>query len=297
MVISVRQEYLLWITHFEWNPIKPKELPKGTSVLREANLQPHTMPPSQSYRIWFTQRSGSTMLCEALKATGLAGQPEELFNITEGTGLLHMHGATDYEELCATLWRKGTGANGIFGIKHSYFASRHDHIIQELCQLRGISFSPAIDTEAFWNELFPNVCHIYLMRRNKIRQAVSWWKAIQDNQWHIWPGQQGISHEADFYDQRYDFAALTHLYKEVALRDCAIEAYFQRNQITPLTIVYEDMDRDLQATLERILRYLDLPTAGIIAQRPLQRTATAASEVWVERFRNDLQQEMGVQVW
>jgi LPS sulfotransferase NodH len=34
-----------------------------------------------------TQRSGSTLLCELLKATGVAGRPEEFFEAEHDTGL------------------------------------------------------------------------------------------------------------------------------------------------------------------------------------------------------------------
>jgi LPS sulfotransferase NodH len=46
-----------------------------TSFLYErGKMQPHT-----SYLICAATRSGSFLLCEALKTTGLAGQPEEYF--------------------------------------------------------------------------------------------------------------------------------------------------------------------------------------------------------------------------
>src|SRR5207245_1162163 len=45
-------------------------------------MQPHT-----SYLICATPRSGSTLLCEALTNTGLAGRPEEFFQACKETGL------------------------------------------------------------------------------------------------------------------------------------------------------------------------------------------------------------------
>lgn len=37
------------------------------------------MEPKLSYTIWFTQRTGSTLLCQALEGTGIAGVPNEWF--------------------------------------------------------------------------------------------------------------------------------------------------------------------------------------------------------------------------
>src|SRR3954465_5603909 len=39
-----------------------------------------------SYLVCATQRSGSTLLCEALKSTGVAGRPEEFFEARGRTG-------------------------------------------------------------------------------------------------------------------------------------------------------------------------------------------------------------------
>ncbi len=37
------------------------------------------MRPVKSYAIWFSQRTGSTLLCKTLESTGIAGKPEEFF--------------------------------------------------------------------------------------------------------------------------------------------------------------------------------------------------------------------------
>src|SRR5919204_6001172 len=42
--------------------------------------------PSRSYLICATPRSGSTLLCEALKSTGVAGVPDEYFEALRHSG-------------------------------------------------------------------------------------------------------------------------------------------------------------------------------------------------------------------
>ena len=41
---------------------------------------------STSYLVCATPRSGSTLLCQGLKATGVAGRPEEYFEAIAATG-------------------------------------------------------------------------------------------------------------------------------------------------------------------------------------------------------------------
>ena len=77
------------------------------------------MRPQKSYRIWMTQRSGSTFLCEVLAATQLLGKPGEHFNLIDASSLCEKYKVDTYDDLKAKLWEAGTGANGVFGIKHS----------------------------------------------------------------------------------------------------------------------------------------------------------------------------------
>ena len=62
------------------------------------------MKPELSYTIWFSQRTGSTLLCQALEATGIAARPREW--LLEGD-LLERYGARD----CAAL-REALSAPG-----------------------------------------------------------------------------------------------------------------------------------------------------------------------------------------
>ena len=66
----------------------------------------------------------------------------------------------------------------------------------------------------------------------------------------------------------------------------------------PLTIVYEDMVRDFNGTLRRILAYLALDDTKAAKVKPYYRpTATTASEQWVQRFRQEWQEELGTVSW
>lgn len=41
------------------------------------------MKPRICYTVWFSQRNGSTLLCEGLTATGIAGKPAELLEFRQ----------------------------------------------------------------------------------------------------------------------------------------------------------------------------------------------------------------------
>ncbi|NND09029.1 MAG: hypothetical protein HKN87_21870 [Saprospiraceae bacterium] len=78
------------------------------------------MVPKESYRIWFSRRNGSTLLCKGLKHTGIAGIPGEYLNPMSDRSLCYRYGVQKYEQLKLTVWDLGTTPNGIFGVKHSF---------------------------------------------------------------------------------------------------------------------------------------------------------------------------------
>ena len=136
------------------------------------------MTPTKSYRIWFTQRSGSTVLCKGLEQTGIAGIPLELFNIDVGNSFSNTYKIATYTQLKTKLWKLGSTDNGVFGIKHDLHTARYNNLFTEILQLRNIKNQSSLNHDSIWSDIFPNCKHIFLTRRNKIRQAVSWWKAI-----------------------------------------------------------------------------------------------------------------------
>ncbi len=254
--------------------------------------------PLQSYRIWFTPRTGSSLLCKGLEMTGIAGKPGEFFNLINTNSLCEQHQiSSNYQALKSKLWEMGTSANGVFGIKHSMYQKGYSKIFREVLELRGIAGNENINHEEIWADIFPNCKHIFLTRRNKIRQAVSWWKAIKNEIWHLTRDQSHQNAQA-FYDKNYNFDAFTHLFKEAMLRECAIQAYFSKHKISPMTIVYEDYIQDFEGTIRSIVGYLDLDTSALeVKKMYYKKTADDFSEQWVQRFRKELQEQMGHLIW
>ena len=255
------------------------------------------MQPTKSYRIWFSQRNGSTLLCKGLESTGIAGKPGEYFNLMRTDSLCAEYEVAQYEALRTKLWNLGTSQNGVFGIKHSYMTYRSETINKEVATLQGYSYTKDSNVQELFSDLFPNCKHIFLTRRNKIRQAVSWWKAINDQVWHM---EQGHTHRNDpsFYEEKYNFDALSHLFKEAALRECSIQAYFTQYNIQPLTLVYEDFIKDFEGTIRTIVDYLEIDVDNFpIAPFFYKKTANEQSEQWVQRFRADLQQGWDKPAW
>jgi len=242
------------------------------------------MKPKLSYTIWFTQRTGSTLLSKALESTGIAGNPREWFNCPPD--LLSTFHKTDHAELQKYLWKIGTTPNGVFGINHSFY---EPHFIQLTETLRKFPACPpsAIKRTEVWESIFPNHRHIFMTRRNKVRLAVSWWRAIQSGEWHV-PSNE--PRKPVDLSNAYSYDAIHHLYDECSMREAGIQELFAEGNIVPLTIVYEDFIQDYEGTVRTILDYLEPDSqSATIAPPALTKTADAISEEWVQRFREERQ--------
>lgn len=246
------------------------------------------MEPQKSYIIWFTQRSGSSLLCKSLEETQLAGRPGELLVLMgEEKSLCDKYNVTTYDELKQKLWEIGTSPNGIFGMKNPLHLSRFEKVIQEIKRLGNFKTN---DPMEILSDIFPNCVHIYLGRRNKIRQVVSWWRAIHDNVWHLQKGEKH-QNEDKFYEEKYDFDALTHLFKESVLMECSVQRFFDKNQIVPHSIFYEDFIKNYQPTIEGIFDFLKIEKNNLKIQPPFySKTADVKSDLWVNRFAKEMQE-------
>lgn len=252
------------------------------------------MKPQLSYTIWFSQRTGSTLLCKALESTGIAGKPNEWLQNHDEQNLLEYYGVDSHAELQAHLWRLGRTPNGVFGIKFSMYEPYFSKILDTLRQFP--DFPQAVNLRAaIWHHAFPNHRHIYMTRRNKVRLAVSWWKAIQTQEWHRKNGKIMVT--PDLTDA-YLFEAINHLYNECSMREAGIQEFFSEARIIPLTIVYEDFIQAYENTIKRILDFLGLNSdEAPISQPYFEQLADEISEEWVQRFREDRQRDWSNRGW
>jgi LPS sulfotransferase NodH len=241
-------------------------------------------PVKTSYTIWFSQRTGSTLLCQALKSTGTAGIPAEWLEDRLWTA------STDPAAFLQDLWKRGSTPNGVFGLKTSYYEPSISRFLAFLAPLAEGSQNGTRSGGALWETAFPGSRHIFMTRRNKVRLAVSWWKAIQSGEWHRPQQDQAATLPPQVSEDAYSFDAIHHLLVESVFREAGIQAFFTEAGIQPLTIVYEDFIADYEGTVNRVLDFIGVgKSSGDIAPPPLVKMADELSESWVQRYRREQQ--------
>jgi LPS sulfotransferase NodH len=262
---------------------------------------------TSSYLVCATQRSGSTLLCESLKSTGVAGCPEEYFEARARTGrprtaagyfrdpgapdigdilgdpeklgpapdYSSLDGIDDYAQHLERSSRLGTTSNGVFGAKLMWgHLEDFAHFAGGLPAFRGLRIEELLPA------VFPRPRYVWVTRRDKVRQAVSLWKAIQTEAWR---GDDGAAEREPVYHE----AALEHLVKMLADHDTHWESFFSRAGIEPLVVTYEDdLSEGPEQAVRRVLRHLDLSVPpGWHAPAHMRRQADERSERWVAQYR------------
>lgn len=238
-------------------------------------------PPERSYIIWFSQRTGSTLLAAALG--DIAGIPGEHLDGKDPTTftLSDLH----------ALWRSGMAPDGLFALKYGPSRNMADWTgaFRRVLELPQEASVPEV-----WAAAFPRCRHMFMTRRNKVRLAVSWWRAIVSGEWHRVNNEAPLT--IDLTD-RYSFAPINHLFAECALREATIEDFFAAADVVPLTVVYEDFARDYQGTVRGVLAHLGLEGPEIMQPPAFQKMADALSDDWAQRFREERQEGWDNPAW
>jgi trehalose 2-sulfotransferase len=234
----------------------------------------HGTPIRQSYLICATPRSGSNWLCEVLRSTGNLGHPDDYF--WNRPIWYRRWGVTDFPSYFHRLLHEGTTSNHVFGSKMmwDYLAE----LVPHLAALLGLTDACPADVLA---AAFPDLHHVWLTRHDKVRQGISYYRALETK---IWRSTDVAT--VPPLDPSFSFGAIDSLVRLVTCEDQAWQDYFQRHGITPLAVAYEDLSQAPEVVAQRILRYLGLPPP---AQLPFgswqhQRQADALSDEWVERY-------------
>lgn len=258
-----------------------------------------------SYLVCATQRSGSTLLCELLKGTEVAGVPDEYFEALRTTGLPRQprqyfedgtvaHIASrlaptdpgrpehpgEFEGWFRYVLQRGTTRNGVFGAKMmwNYFDDFRSRVA-ELPGLEDCTFNEALE------QLFPQLKIIFVRRRDKVSQAVSLWKAIQTQQWRT--ESESTDGRSERHEVEYDYRAIKHLLDELHRWDNRWEDWFHATGREPIRVIYEEFADTRAATIGRLLDALGIDPPEPDGPGSMKRQSDALTRDWVDRFRAD----------
>jgi LPS sulfotransferase NodH len=236
---------------------------------------------------------------EALRHSGVPRRPHEYFdperhaNIIERLAFREMpDGVTrpanplwdprDYGRYLDWTLQRGMTPNGVFGAKlmWGYLGDFAD-------LLRTIDGMAELPLPALLTRAFPGLRYIQITREDKVRQAVSLWKAVQTRAWR----RGDPEHPARADEPVFSFRAINYLVRLLTAHDASWDAYFLGlGQPPQLKVTYEELAADPEPVVHRVLAHLGIPAPDPLrlgAPR-LSVQADELSEDWVRRVHDHL---------
>ena len=138
---------------------------------------------------------------------------------------------------------------------------------------------------------FPDLRYVFLTRRDKIRQAVSYDRAIRSGVWWSIPSEANGKGESAAHASAtappFDFEQIDEWVTRLTEFDLNWRRHFERTGIEAFEVAYEDLVESYESTVLTVLRYLDLPVSAgqQVAPPRLQKQADLVTEEWVRRYQ------------
>jgi len=238
------------------------------------------------YVICTAPRAGSTLLAEALEATGRAGRPKEYFDVHERNEQYWIRtlGIESDADYIPKVIEAGLTPNGVFGLKlHWYQLPAFYEKLTARLGAKGTDGSPA-SIDRLISDCFGDHRYIWLLRRNKIAEGISYYRAAKTD---IWYKHSGGAARSDFVDKRlaFDYVEIDRHIRFIEEFNLAWEAYFRQGRLKVMVLYYEDFVMQYETTIRAVLEYLGIEHKDLSIVSPrLERQADARSLEWERQY-------------
>jgi len=265
------------------------------------------MQTQRAYIVAATMRSGSTLLCDLLANTGVAGNArleylipqvetqaefEQLLNKVkfqaddelraglEKLGQLHTWEQASYSQYVQSALDLFGSDNGVSSVKLMW--ATFNRVLQRLQQESPTSQeSPRRCLE----RVFPQVKFILIIRRDKLAQAMSLDRAQQTNEWF----KLGSTAAQPPSRYRMDIDYVTQALAGLKAEEQQWLDFFQVNEIAYHTVEYESLVKSKRETINRCLSFLDIAVPEldpVVYQPRLQKQfPTFETYLWKGYYR------------
>jgi len=281
--------------------------------------------PERSYLVCATPRSGSTLVCHALEETGVAGRPEEYFEALRHSGRPrrpeeYFLGVEDqsirdhlgersvgsdpqprsplwsraaYDRYLEWTFETGTTANGVFGAKLMWgYFGEFVSLLRNIPAYRDVPLAELMPT------VFPDLTFVRVVRANKVRQAVSLWKAVQTATWRedqvsaeagSVEGDNGAPYRSFLEEHRpqlrFHYRAIDHLLEGLLEEEASWDAFFEHCGIRPILVLYENFAADYETSTLNLLERLDLTCPeGFEFEPRMKKQSDSVNDDWTKRY-------------
>lgn len=215
-------------------------------------------------------RSGSHWLGSLTNATGVMGRSEEWLN----PGYLGFQ-PDSYDALEKAVIGNSSTDNGRFALK---VFPRH------------LAWSKGLCGKDFLFEIRRGnaLGFILLERRDRLRQAISFYRASVSRFWTS-------RHKGADVAVAYSFAGISQAYFQIEHSYAFWRAYLTLSGLPYRQFVYEDLQPDPQPYLEAVAGFMDVPVPDAVPVSKLRIQRDDLTEEWVARFRQEVAEKGAIE--
>jgi trehalose 2-sulfotransferase len=244
----------------------------------------------KNYLLCTVPRSGSWLLADLLEQTDVAGRPEEYFRPDHRNFWCDEWGIprkSPFDTFVSAALANAVSDNGVFGVK------MHWYQLQWFTgQLRALpEAGQSVTDEALVMHWLTRPRFVYLYREDKIRQAVSYYRASYTDVWFELADEDPGATEERYrrpvpMPEKPDWGYVRHLENGLIHQERLWSEFFARAGAVPLEIRYEDMVLAHEETLKQVLDFIgvDLPRARPLPASRLRKQADDVTERLVQEY-------------
>lgn len=183
----------------------------------------------------------------------------------------------DYATYVRGVVNAKTTRNEVFGFKlMSWYL---EDFLARLRRTRAFG-GPKTDELSMLERTFPRLRFVHIVRRHKLRQALSTARALQTGLWKVQEGK------AELREPEFDAELIERSLREAERQEMIWHNFFRRLGIAPFQVEYEALCHDYESTVRSVLGFLQisLPHSARIGPPVTIRQADELSRIWEERF-------------
>jgi LPS sulfotransferase NodH len=213
-----------------------------------------------------------------MEDSGVLGHPAEYFHRGDEEFWRARWGAADEDAFLFAVQREPVSANGVWASKMMW-----NYFGDAAARLRAwprLEVDPEATDAAILLTAFPGLHYVWLRRADKVRQAISWWRASTTGQYALTAGT--VRAEPPTFDRD----AIGRLVRYAEVCEAGWRDWFAANSIEPLELVYEDLVVDVDKAVRDVASFMDIaaPPEPSRFQPRLLRQADDHTERFVQLF-------------
>jgi trehalose 2-sulfotransferase len=208
-------------------------------------------------------RTGSSVFCQALAATGVLGVPQEYFaRQHEGRHAEEMGLAPptdqDYQSYLQSVLSFGSTLNGVFGAKMFWAHA------QDLVRRTGLvgEFSHLEPARRLWAP-FGDDLRLVFTRRDCLRAVLSLWRAERTGVWGRRPGETDT-----IAPDSVDLWAISVAHADMHAADIGWQNFLATTSLPVLRLSYETMSSDLASAVRQVAEFVGVEPDAETLERP-----------------------------